>query len=201
MTTSQPTAQRHPTPVRWGRVASSIIVVVVGSILVGALTSPAQQSLPDALRSFANSAGGWSMFAFLLIWLSRARPLPGALLGAASFVLMVESYGVVSALRGHFFAAPLASPWIPIGLVSGPILGAGAALVRYGSRRLAILSVAILSLVMVAEGLYGLTLIRSTTSPVYWCIQIAAAVAFLAVAFVRAGKHRRPDEVRLTESR
>jgi Family of unknown function (DUF6518) len=179
-----------PATTRWRRVGLPVLIVVVGSVIVGALTSPAQQYLPDAVQSFANSAGGWSMLAFLLVWLSRSRVVLGAVLGAVAFVLMVESYGEVSALRGYFFAAPFTSYWDAVGLVAGPILGAGAALVRYGSRRCAIVSVAVLSSVMVAESLYGLTIIRGSTSPIYWSLQIAAAVGFLVAAFIRAGKHQ-----------
>jgi Family of unknown function (DUF6518) len=187
------TASGPVTP-RWRRVGLPVLIVLVGSVIVGALTSPAQQYLPDAVASFANSAGGWSMFAFLLVWLSRSRVVLGAVLGAIAFTLMVESYGEVSALRGYFFAAPFTSYWDAIGLVAGPILGAGAALVRHGSRRMAILSVAVLSSVMVSESLYGLTAIRSSTSPIYWSLQIAAAIGFLVAAFIRAGKHLRSLE-------
>ena len=168
---------------RWRALA--IAIVVVGSILIGGLTSPAQQYLPSWINSLANSAGGWSMFAFALVWLSRARPVLGAILGAVSFVLMVETYGQVSILRGFSFAAPLTSLWIPIGLVAGPIIGAAAAFTRYGPRPLTITGVGVLSLVLVAEGVYGLTVVAATTSPVYWSLEIAAGVVFVIVAIVR----------------
>ncbi|OUE30166.1 hypothetical protein BFL35_11580 [Clavibacter michiganensis] len=160
-------------------------VVLAFSLLVGGLTSPAQGVLPDSVASFANSSGGWSMLAFLGVWLSGARPLPGAVLGAVSFVAMVEAYGVVSLWRGHFFAEPFSSMWIPISLVAGPVIGLAAALVRHASRGWTIAGAATLSLVLVAEGVYGLTVVADTTSPVYWTLEIVLGVAFVAAAAMR----------------
>ncbi|ARC57798.1 hypothetical protein AS850_12010 [Frondihabitans sp. 762G35] len=164
----------------------AIVVVLVGSALIGGLTSPAQQYLPEAVRSLANSAGGWSMFAFLLVWASRARPLLGAVLGAVSFLLMVEAYGVVSLWRGFFFAEPFSSSWTPIALVAGPVFGLAAAFVRHSDHRwLRVAGVAVLSLALVAEAAFGLTVVRDTTSPVYWLLELAAAIAFVALALLR----------------
>ncbi|MBF4623121.1 DUF6518 family protein [Clavibacter sp. VKM Ac-2872] len=160
-------------------------VVLVFSLVVGGLTSPAQGVLPSWMSSLANSAGGWSMLAFVAVWLSRARPLLGAVLGAVSFVAMVEAYGVVSLWRGILFADPLSSMWIPIGLVAGPFLGVAAALVRHASRGWAIAGVAVLSAVLLAEGVYGLTVVASSTSPVYWTLEIVLGVGFLAAVALR----------------
>ncbi|MFC3296902.1 hypothetical protein DZF92_08975 [Clavibacter michiganensis subsp. insidiosus] len=167
------------------------VVVLVFSLVMGGLTSPAQGFLPSWMSSLANSAGGWSMLAFLGVWLSRARPLLGAVLGAASFVAMVEAYGVVSLWRGYFLADPFSSMWIPIGLVAGPFIGLAAALVRHASRRWPIAGVAVLSAALVAEGVYGLTVVAETTSPVYWTLEIVLAVGFLAAAALRG---RRPTD-------
>jgi hypothetical protein len=172
------------TPLRRNLLA--VAIVVVGSILIGALTSPAQQYLPAWINSLANSAGGWSMFAFLLVWLSRARPVVGGILGAVSFILMVEAYEVVTALRG--FPTPPFSMWIPIGIVAGPILGVAASFTRYGPRRWTLAGVAALSVILVAEGLRGLIELGATTSTVYWWLEIAAGVAFIVAAAVRTRK-------------
>ena len=183
-------------PYTWRRVVLAVAIVVLGSVVVGGLTSPAQQYLPSWLNSLANSAGGWSMFAFLLVWLSRSRPLLGGILGAVSFVLMVESYGVVSSLRGFAFS-PL-SFWIPVGIVAGPVLGVAAAFTRYGGRPWRIVSVAVLSAILIAEGAYGLVAISATTSPVYWSIEIAAGILFLVAAIVRTGIGSKTSQPTLT---
>lgn len=114
---------------------AAVAVVLLGGLLVGGLTSFGQQYLPSWLTSLANSSGGWSMFAFLLVWLVRARPALAALLGALAFVAMVEAYGVVSGWRGFFYAAPFSSRWTLIGLVAGPVIGVAASLARSGLHR------------------------------------------------------------------
>jgi hypothetical protein len=170
--------------------ALSAVAVVIGSLLIGGLTSPAQQHLPFELRSLANSAGGWSMFAFLLVWLSHARPVPGAVLGAVSFVLMVESYGIVSFWRGFSPLVPFSTSWTVIALVAGPIIGGAAALVRYASRGWMLASVSVLSLVLIAEGVYGLTIVGETTSPVYWVLELIAGIAFVVAAAIKYRRRR-----------
>ncbi|RII97934.1 hypothetical protein DZF97_16785, partial [Clavibacter nebraskensis] len=173
---------------------SATAIVLVLSLLASGLTSPAQGVLPFWTASFANSAGGWSMLAFVAAWASRARPLLGAALGAASFVAMVEAYGAVSLWRGHFLAEPLHSMWIPVGLVAGPVIGVAAALVRRASSRWTIAGVAVLSAVLVAEGIFGLTRVADTTSPVYWTLEIVLGVGFLAAAALRGRRARLPAE-------
>ncbi|OUD88478.1 hypothetical protein BC477_10815 [Clavibacter michiganensis subsp. michiganensis] len=51
---------------------------------------------------------------------------------------------------------------------------------RHASRRWTIAGVAVLSAVLVAEGIFGLTVVAETTSPVYWTLEIVLAVGFLA---------------------
>ncbi|PPF54119.1 hypothetical protein C5B94_08740 [Clavibacter michiganensis] len=169
----------------WRTALRAAAIVLVASLVVGGLTSPAQGFLPDPVRPFANSAGGWSMLAFLTVWASGARPPLGALLGAVSFVAMVEAYGVVSLWRGYFLADPLSSMWIPVGLVAGPVIGLAAALVRHAGRGWVVVGVAVLSLVLAAEGTYGLLLLQGTTGAAYWILEIVLAAAFLGAAVLR----------------
>lgn len=163
-------------------------VVVLGGLLIGGLTSVGQEYLPPWVNSLANSAGGWSMFAFLLVWLSRARPVLGAILGIVAFEAMVEAYGLVSTARGHFYAAPFSSIWSLLGLFAGPVIGGGAALARWASKPWRIIGVAALSFVLMAEGSYGLVSLLGSTSPVYWTLELVAGAAFLAAAIVRRGR-------------
>lgn len=44
---------------------------------------------------------------------------------------------------------------------------------------------AILSLVLVSEGAFGLVELLGSTSPVYWTLEVVAGAAFLAAAIVR----------------
>jgi hypothetical protein len=155
-----------------------------GGLAVGIATAYLQGLLPHALASFANSAGGWSALAFVLVRLSRAKPLLAAALGAVAFVAMVEGYSLGSLWRGGFYAAPFTSSFTLIGLVAGPVIGLSAALSRWASHLLRPLAVAPLSAVLIGEGVYGLTVVADTTSPVYWTIQLAAGAAATAAALI-----------------
>jgi hypothetical protein len=159
--------------------------VLLGSFLVGGLSSLGQQYLPSWINSLCNSAGGWSAFVFLLVWLSRGRPLLAALLGLVAFEVMLEGYSVVSGLRGYYYAMPFSTVYAGAALVAGPMLGIGASLSRYGSRAWRIAGVAVLSAVLMGEGAYGLLWLLDSTSPVYWALELVAGATFLAAALIR----------------
>ncbi|MFI8526586.1 DUF6518 family protein [Promicromonospora sukumoe] len=156
-------------------------IVVVLSFLLGGLTSYAQGFLPDAFASFANSASGWTVLTALLVYWSRVRTAPAAVLGAVSFVLLVLGYTVAADLRGFYYDPLLFSV---VGVVAGPFVGVAAAWLRADGVRAA-LGTALLAGIGVGEAVYGLTIIRETTSPVYWTVIGVAGLALLAGVLVR----------------
>lgn len=169
----------------WRSGLTAAAVVIPGALVLGGLTSFAQTYLPPALTSFANSAGGWTMLCFALVWLSRARPLLGAVLGLAAFLLLVEGYGLVSAWRGYFYAAPFSTLWTLVSFLAGPLVGAAAAICRHGRPLWRVLAVTPLSAILLGEGVWGLLTVAATTTPVYWSIEIVLSVLFLAIAVAR----------------
>ena len=98
-------------------------LVLVLSFLLGGLTSYAQGFLPSALSSFANSASGWTVLTALLVYAARLRTAPSAVLGAASFVLLVLGYTAAAHLRGYVYDPVLFSL---VGVVAGPFVGVAA---------------------------------------------------------------------------
>jgi hypothetical protein len=171
------------------------LVAMVGAVVIGGLTSFAQQLLPETLRSLSNSAGGWTMFSFLVIWLSRARPLLAAGLGVVAFELLIEAYGAVTGWRGYSTGAPFTSRWTAVGFVAGPVLGAAASLSRYGSPLWRALGVAPLSAVLLGEGVWALSAIANTTGILYWIVEIVLSVLFLALAIVRGRLGYQPKSI------
>lgn len=167
----------------------ALALVVGGGLLIGGITSPLQGLLPDALSSFANSAGAWTACTFVLVLLSRARPPFGAVLGAAGFLALVEGYRLVSTWRGIDFGAPFSGIWTIVALIAGPVVGAAAAFVGGRDPRWAALATSPVAAVLVGEGVYGLTVIAATTSPVYWGVQIAGGAVLVVIVLVR----RRPE--------
>jgi hypothetical protein len=155
--------------------------VVALSFLLGGLTSYAQGFLPDAFASFANSASGWTVLTALLVYWSRARTAPAAVLGAVSFVLLVLGYMVASQVRGLVYDPMLFSV---VGVVVGPFVGVAASWLRASGVRAA-LGTALLAGIGIGEAAYGLTIIGDTTSPVYWTVTGVAGVALLGGIVVR----------------
>lgn len=164
------------------RALLSALTVVLAGLLLGGLTSWAQGVLPDALASFANSPSGWTALTALLVAAARPSLAGGAVLGVASFVALVLGYTVVSQLRGLSYDPAL---WGAVGLVAGPFVGAAAAAV-VGSHRLhAALGAGALAGVLVADGIYGLTVVDETTSAVYWTLCLVAGAVVVATTIVR----------------
>ncbi|MXG88899.1 DUF6518 family protein [Nocardioides flavescens] len=162
----------------------AVALVAVASLLVGALTSWAQGVLPDALASFANSPSGWTLLTAALVAAARPSLGWGALSGVVSFVALVLGYTLASELRGLTYDPTL---WGAVGVVAGPFVGVAAAAVVGRRPRWAALGAGALSGVLIADGLYGLTVVADTTSPVYWtaCLVAGALVVLATVARLR----------------
>ena len=144
----------------WFRVGA----VGLASFLLGLLTFYAQGALPDAWRSFANSASGWTLLTALLVFGARASTRLAAVLGALSFVLLVLGYTAGARVEGLsynplFFGV--------VGLVVGPFVGVAAEWLRHRGVHGA-LGTALLSGVFAGEAAYGLTVIADSTRPEYW---------------------------------
>ena len=168
----------------WLRPMLAVAGVAVASYFLGGLTSPAQEYLPDEISPFANSSSGWTMLTFLLIWQSRLPPLWAAVSGAIAFVLMVDGYRIVSEWRGYGYGAPFQDIFTFIGIVVGPVIGVSAALLRYGSPTWKTISIVPLTSVLIGEGVYGLTVVGDTTSPVYWSLIIVSGLAITVIHLV-----------------
>jgi hypothetical protein len=167
-------------------VLARILLVIAAGLVLGAATSWLQFLLPTELKPFANSNGGWTMLTFLVVWLVRSRPLLGALLGVLAFQALNEGYGLMSAARGFFYAEPFSNVYTLLGIPAGLLFGAIAGVVRFGRPEARVLGTAVLSALLLADGLWLLIRVGESTGPHYWVIQMALGAAFLALAVVRA---------------
>jgi hypothetical protein len=177
---------------RWARdafgspreaIRASLIVLVTAAVW-GGLTSFGQQYLPEDLRSLANAAGPW--FAVVMASIMVARPRLGLamILGALGLIVMNEAYGAVSRWRGSFYGSGLGSIWNLIALVVGPMAGIAATWLRSTRPVLVALGASAPAAVLIGEGLYGLTVVSDTTSPVFWSLEIAAGIALVVLAAI-----------------
>jgi hypothetical protein len=157
-------------------------IVAVSSFLLGAATFHAQGLLPDALTSFANSASGWTLVTVLLLSTTRVGPAVAALLGALSFVLLTLGYSAAAQLRDLFYDPTL---FALVGVVVGPFVGVATSWLRAVHPWQAALGTALLAGIGVGEARFGLTTVADTTSPVYWVLIGAAALALLVAMLVR----------------
>jgi hypothetical protein len=172
------------------RALRAIGITLAIALVAGVLTPFAQQYLPEWVNSLANSAGSWTMIGLLAVYLSKARGVFAALLGVAALLLLNEAYSAVSTARGYFYAGGFTSQWTYVAIAAGPIVGLAASWLRSPRPALVALAAAAPSAVLIGEGIYGLTMVADTTSPVYWCLQIAGGVAFVAVVAVRMLRRR-----------
>ncbi|WP_193610775.1 DUF6518 family protein [Nocardioides lijunqiniae] len=160
----------------------SASAVVGSSLLLGGLTSWAQGVLPDALASFANSPSGWTALTALLVAVVRPSLPWGAALGVASFVALVLGYTAASELRGLSYDPVL---WSVVGIIAGPFVGAAAAAVVGSRPAHSALGAGALAGVLFADGIYGLTFVSASTSPVYWSLCLAAGAVLVALTVRR----------------
>ena len=164
------------------RTSVSGSAVVAGGLVLGAATSWAQGVLPDALESFANSPSGWTLLTVLMVVAVRPPVALGAVLGMLSFVSIVLGYTVASEVRGLSYD-PLF--WSVVGVVAGPFVGAAAAVLVGRHVIGTALGAGALAGALIADGIYGLTVVAGTTSPVYWVLCLVGGVALVGVVAVR----------------
>ena len=167
------------------RALRAVAITVGIALAAGVLTPFAQQYLPEWVNSLANASGSWTMIGVLAVYLSQARGVLAAALGVTALVLLNEAYSAVSSARGYPYAGGFASPWTYVAIGAGPIVGLAAAWLRSTKPYLIAVAVAVPSAVLVGEGIYGLTMVADTTSPVYWWLQICGGIAFVTVVSVR----------------
>ena len=98
---------------------------------------------------------------------------------------MNEAYGVVSRWRGFYYGGGVSSIWNQVALVVGPAAGIAATWLRSPKPLLVALGASAPAAVLIGEGLFGLTVVIDTTSPVFWTIEFAAGIAIVVVTAVR----------------
>lgn len=179
------TTEQDSRPASPASLAARALLAAIAALVLGGLTSPAQGLLPDALSSFANSAGGWTLLTFAIIWAVRTPVWLSTVLGAVCFVLLVEGYRLVSGWRGFDYGEPFTGMFTIIGVLAGPIVGAAAAVVRHRSPLWRGIAIAPVAAVLIGEGVYGLTVVADTTSPIYWVVQLVIGIALTLAVIIR----------------
>jgi hypothetical protein len=158
--------------------AAGTVLVIVVALGLGALTDLGQQWLPQSSASLANSGASWAAVAFVLALLAAStfRAMVWGLLGLAG---LVGGY-YLTAISRHVPESPRSIQfWMLAAVIIGPLLGVAASWVRRGSPVTAALGAGAAAGLLGGESVYGLTAIASSTSSLYWTIQLAVAIALL----------------------
>lgn len=179
----QLTADRSA-PIDRPSVANAVLVGLAAGLLVGALTSPLQGWLGDSVSSLANSAGTWSLVAFLV---ARRAPnaMVGALVAAVTLAMCEFGYVLATAVRGGSNSTSTMAFWIVAAALAGPPLGVAALWsrgchpLRHGA------GFGVISGVLFGEGIYGLVKISDTTDWRYWSAEIAVAAGIVGLVALR----------------
>ena len=164
--------------------ANAVLVSLAAGLLVGALTSPLQGWLADSASSLANSAGTWSLVAFLV---ARRSPnaAVGALVGAVTLAMCELGYVLATEVRGGSNATSTVAFWIAAAILAGPPLGVAALWSRASHPLRLGAGFGVISGVLFGEGIYGLTKISDTTDWRYWSVEIAVAAGIVCWAALR----------------
>jgi Family of unknown function (DUF6518) len=161
------------------------LLVPPATLALGVVTSFGQTYRPDAIAPLFNSATSWSVIAFVAAFAAR-RPSRAALLGAASFAMLLVGYYATSSLRGYPVGLATTTMWIAATVVVGPVLGVSAAWFRSAPRgRRDVrgwLAVVPLGSIAMVEAIYGILVVSDTTPVAYWWTQLALGAAFVVIA-------------------
>ncbi|MFY0406886.1 DUF6518 family protein [Solicola sp. PLA-1-18] len=162
-----------------GPVVTAVALLGLG-LVAGMLTSYGQGHLPDQLHALANSSTSWTVVAYVGALLAR-RWWTAVAFAYLTFVLLLVGYEIASTLRVSIGMGPNTwAFWLGAGLVVAFPVGYAAWAVRARPAVGRLLSVALLAGLAVGEGVYGLTVVAATTSPVYWTISVVGGVLGLA---------------------
>jgi hypothetical protein len=157
--------------------------VAVG-VGLGIFTAYGQAWLGDATSSFANSAGPWSVAAFLV---ARFRRLILPAIATATVTLACCELGYVlgNELRGGSSASSTVVFWLTAAVLAGPPLGVAAA---WSTRRglLRWVGFAVIGGVLLGESLYGWTTVADTTDWRYWAVEMLLGVIVVAMVAIRS---------------
>jgi uncharacterized protein DUF6518 len=164
---------------------NAVFVGVIAGLVVGALTSPLQGWLADSASSLANSAGTWSLVAFLVARRSQNVGV-GAVVAAVTLAMCELGYVLATEIRGGSNATSTVVFWIAAAVVAGPPLGVAATWSRQSHPVRRGAGFGVMSGVLLGEGVYGLARISDTTDWRYWAAEIVVAVGIVGLVVLRS---------------
>ena len=152
------------------------MAIVVG-VAVGAFTAYGQGWLNDSTVSLSNSAGPWSVAAFVVARYNR-RVLTAVLSAILTLACCELGYAIANEVRGGSNSSSTVVFWLTVALLAGPALGlAGTWSTTRDLRRC--VGFAVIGGVLLGEGLYGWTTIADTTDWRYWAVELIVGIIII----------------------
>ena len=170
------------------RLAIGLSAAVIVGAGVGAFTAYGQGWLGDSTTSLVNSAGPWSVAAFLVARYNR-RVVPSVVAAMITLACCELGYVVATAVRGGNSSSSTVAFWLTAAALAGPPLGvAGSWSSEAGSRRA--VGVSSIGGVLLGEGVYGWSTLSDTTDWRYWAVEAIIGAAVIVYAVARARRPR-----------
>jgi Family of unknown function (DUF6518) len=163
----------------WLTALGGASLVVAVAAITGILTPYGEIHLPRSINSAANSAGPWAMITFASVYLSRARGLFAALLGAGSFVIMDLFFYLIFELRVGYYPHRYLAFWVGVAIVIGPLVGLCASWLRSPRALRREIAVAAPSSVLVGEDVFMLVRLPGV-STIYSVASVVVGLALFA---------------------
>ena len=185
------------TPLSAPRALGAIVLVFAAAAFTGVLTPYASIHLPSSINIVANSSGSWAMVAFASVYLSNARGLFAAILGACSFVIMDVFFFFAFEHRLGSYSLEAIAFWLLVAVVIGPIVGLCAAWLRSPRFVLREIAVAAPASILIGEGAF-MVIQQPGLSPVYAHASIVVGIVLFLVLAI--GKLRRIDRIVISAS-
>lgn len=181
------------------RPLAAIAFIVVAATATGALTSWAQGVLPDQFAPLANSAGTWTVLAVLLVAATPCGPVLGGVLGLLSFYLLLVGYAMAANARGLSYSLGPTNIWAIAAIMVGPVAGVCTSWWRQSSddRQVAV-GVAVVSGVLIGEGVHGLSRLAETTSVGWWIGSVVIGLRLLVWTLARRLRERATRTLAIT---
>ncbi len=153
------------------------------------MTSYGQGWWGHATGALVNSAGPWSLVAFVVARLQGHR-VAWAVASAVVVLIMVEvGYVLANDLRGYSSASSTIRFWLMAGVLAGPPLGVAASWSTQRGRWRA-LGWAVIGGVLLGEGAYGWARIADSTDWRYWAVEVVIGAAVVAGSAVDPRRRR-----------
>jgi hypothetical protein len=142
---------------------------------VGAFIEWSVPHLPFSLEPLGNSAAPWLLVAFAMAVITH-RLTESVVLSVVTLIALVMGFYVAQDIRGWAVSRHQVVLWTAASCAAGPLVGVAAAWLRRAERTRAAVGAGVLGGLLAGEAVYGLRVLRFSTPPRYWHVQLVVGI-------------------------